>query len=116
MPAASSWIAGPNTARVIYYHNEEQKRLAEESKEDLARSGPFKKPVVTEIVKFTNFYPAEDYHQDYAHKNPVRYKYYRWNSGRDQFLQRSGADNCMPPNLPATPNIPNPAMRNCGKS
>ncbi len=79
---------GPQYRSVIYYHDEEQKRLAEESKEKLAASGVFKKPIVTEIVKFTNFYPAEEYHQDYSHKNPVRYKYYRWNSGRDQFLQK----------------------------
>lgn len=79
---------GPQYRGVIYYHNEEQKRLAEASKQELARSGRFQKPIVTEILKFTNFYPAEAYHQDYAHKNPVRYKYYRWNSGRDQFLQK----------------------------
>ncbi len=79
---------GPQYRSVIYYHDEEQRRLAEESKKKLAGSGVFKKPIVTEIIQFTNFYPAEDYHQDYAHKNPVRYKYYRWNSGRDQFLQK----------------------------
>ncbi len=79
---------GPQYRTVIYCHDEEQRRLAEESKQNLGRSVPFKKPIATEIIKFTNFYPAEDYHQDYAHKNPVRYKYYRWNSGRDQFLQK----------------------------
>ena len=80
---------GPQYRGVIYYHDEEQRRLAEESKTALGRSGHFPKPIVTEISKFTNFYPAEDYHQDYAHKNPVRYKYYRWNSGRDQFLKKT---------------------------
>ncbi len=80
---------GPQYRTVIFYHDDEQKRLAEESKTELARSGRFKKPLVTEIVKFTKFYPAEDYHQGYAKKNPVRYKYYRWNSGRDQFLQKT---------------------------
>jgi peptide methionine sulfoxide reductase msrA/msrB len=79
---------GPQYRSVIYYHDEEQRRLAEESKKKLASSGVFQKPIATEIIKFTNFYPAEDYHQDYAHKNPVRYKYYRWNAGRDQFLQK----------------------------
>ena len=74
---------------VIYYHNAEQKRLAEAAKQDWGRSGPFKKSIVTEIVKFSNFYPAEDYHQDYAQKNPMRYKDYRGNSGRDQFLQKT---------------------------
>jgi peptide methionine sulfoxide reductase msrA/msrB len=79
---------GPQYRSVIFYHDAEQKRLAEASKRALAQSGRFAKPIVTEILPFTNFYPAEDYHQDYAKKNPVRYKYYRWNSGRDQFLQK----------------------------
>jgi peptide methionine sulfoxide reductase msrA/msrB len=79
---------GPQYRPVIFYHTEEQRQEAEKSKEELARSGVFKKPIATEIVKFTNFYPAEGYHQDYAHKNPVRYKYYRWHSGRDQFLEK----------------------------
>jgi peptide methionine sulfoxide reductase msrA/msrB len=77
---------------VIYYHDEEQRHQAEAAKQDLARSGPFKKPIITEIVKFTNFYPAEDYHQDYAPKNPRRYKYYRENSDRDQFLQKTWSE------------------------
>lgn len=71
---------------VIFYHDEEQKRLAEKSKEDLSRTRKFNKPIVTEIVKFTKFYEAEDYHQDYHKKNPLRYQFYRLNSGRDQFL------------------------------
>lgn len=79
---------GPEYRTVIFYQDDEQKRLAEESKQELARSGRFKKPPVTEIVKVTTFYPAEDYHQGYSKKNPVRYNYYRWNSGRDQFLQK----------------------------
>jgi peptide methionine sulfoxide reductase msrA/msrB len=78
---------GPQYRTVIFYHDVQQQRLAEESKQELARSGPYKKPIVTEIVKFTNFFPAEEYHQGYYRKNPVRYKYYRFNSGRDQFLQ-----------------------------
>jgi peptide methionine sulfoxide reductase msrA/msrB len=73
---------------VIFYQDEEQMRLAEKSKETLGHSGRFKKPVVTDIVKFTNFYPAEEYHQDYYKKNPLRYRYYRHGSGRDQFLAK----------------------------
>ena len=73
---------------VIFYQDEEQMRLAEKSKEALDHSGRFKKPVVTDIVKFTNFYPAEEYHQDYYKKNPLRYRYYRHGSGRDQFLAK----------------------------
>jgi peptide methionine sulfoxide reductase msrA/msrB len=79
---------GPQYRSVIFYRNEEQRQQAETSKKELASSGVFKKPIVTEITKFTNFYPAEEYHQDYAEKNPVRYEYYRWRSGRDQFLQK----------------------------
>ena len=79
---------GPQYRSAIFYHDAEQKRLAEASKEALEKSGRFHKPIVTEIVPFTNFYRAEDYHQDYYKKNPVRYKYYRWNSGRDQFLEK----------------------------
>jgi len=77
---------------VIFYHNEEQKKIAEESKRTLENSGIFKKPIVTEIIKFNKFYTAEDYHQDYYKKNPIRYKYYRWNSGRDQFLEKVWKD------------------------
>ncbi len=100
---------GPQYRGVIYYHDEEQRRLAEASKQALARSGHFQKPIVTEIVKFTNFYPAEDYHQDYAHKNQVRYKYYRWNSGRDQFLQKAwgGAAHAAEP--PGNPQYTKPS-------
>ena len=77
---------GSQYRSAIFYHDEEQKRLAEKSKEDLSRSGKFNKPIVTEIVKFTKFYEAEDYHQDYYKKNALKYQFYRFNSGRDQFL------------------------------
>jgi peptide methionine sulfoxide reductase msrA/msrB len=80
---------GAQYRSVIFYHNEAQKRLAEESKASLAASGRFKEPIVTEILPASKFYLAEEYHQDYVHKNPLRYKYYRWNSGRDQFLQKA---------------------------
>jgi len=72
----------------IFYHNEEQRKVAEESKKALGKSGIFNEHIVTEIIKFEKFYNAEDYHQDYYKKNPIRYKYYRWNSGRDQFLEK----------------------------
>ena len=78
---------GPQYRSAIFYRNEEQRQQAEKSKQELAKSGVFKKPIVTEIIKFTNFYPAEEYHQDYADKNPLRYEYYRYRSGRDQFLR-----------------------------
>ncbi len=76
----------------IFYHDDEQKRLAEESKEELADSGQFDRSIATEIVKFSQFYKAEEYHQDYHKKNPLSYKYYRWNSGRDQFLEKAWED------------------------
>jgi len=79
---------GSQYRSVIFYHDEEQRRLAEKSKEALAKSGRFDKPIVTEIIKFTKFYEAEEYHQDYYKKNPLRYKFYRYNSGRDQFLKK----------------------------
>ncbi|OEU60498.1 MAG: peptide-methionine (S)-S-oxide reductase [Desulfuromonadales bacterium C00003094] len=70
----------------VFYLNEEQRLLAEASKQALEDSGRFDKPIVTEIVAASTFYPAEDYHQDYYKKNPLRYKFYRYNSGRDRFL------------------------------
>ena len=78
---------GPQYRSAIFTHDDEQKRVAEESKAALGRSGHFKKPIVTEIIPFSKFYPAEDYHQRYSQTHPTRYKFYRWNSGRDQFLE-----------------------------
>ena len=79
---------GAQYRSVIFYHDEEQKRLAEKSKEALSKSGKFNKPIVTEIVKFTKFYEAEDYHQDYYKTHALKYKFYRYASGRDQFLEK----------------------------
>ncbi len=79
---------GSQYRSVIFYHDEEQKRLAVTSKEELGKSGKFDKPIATEIIPFTKFYEAEEYHQDYYKKNPLRYKYYRYGSGRDQFLKK----------------------------
>lgn len=77
--------SGSQYRSAIFYHDEAQKKLAEGSKKRL--QSRFKQPIVTEIVRATEFYPAEDYHQDYYKKNPVRYKIYRYSCGRDQRLQ-----------------------------
>ncbi len=73
----------------IFYHDDEQKRLAEASKKNLDRSGKFKKPVATEIRPYTSFYPAEGYHQDYDKKNPGRYHEYKTFSGRESYLAKT---------------------------
>ena len=77
--------SGSQYRSAIFYHDEAQKTLAEASKNTLQRR--FKQPIVTEIVRASEFYPAEDYHQDYYKKNPIRYKVYRYSCGRDQRLQ-----------------------------
>lgn len=79
----------------IFYHDEEQKRVALKSKRELEESGALDKPIVTEIEKFTKFYRAEDYHQDYYKTHALRYKFYRFNSGRDQFLKKVWGDRGM---------------------
>lgn len=72
----------------IFYHDAEQQRLAEASRRALEDSGRLDAPIVTEIVSATTFYPAEDYHQDYYKKNPVRYTLYRYSCGRDKRLEQ----------------------------
>jgi peptide methionine sulfoxide reductase msrA/msrB len=79
---------GSQYRTAIFYHDDEQKRTAEESKKELEKKGPFTKSIVTEIVKATPFYKAEDYHQNYYKTHALRYKWYRSGSGRDQFLKK----------------------------
>lgn len=79
---------GAQYRSAIFYHDENQKRIAELSKKSLDASKRFSRPIVTEIIQATTFFPAEEYHQDYKTKNPIRYKFYRFNSGRDQFLSK----------------------------
>ena len=76
----------------IFVHDEAQARLARESLADLAANGPENRPIDTRILPFDAFYPAEDYHQGYYLKNPVRYRYYRWRCGRDQRLEALWGD------------------------
>ncbi|MCJ7832982.1 MAG: peptide-methionine (S)-S-oxide reductase MsrA, partial [Deltaproteobacteria bacterium] len=68
---------GPQYRTVIFYHDEDQRKLAEKSKEELNHSGKFSKPIATEIKPLCLFYEAEEYHQNYCQRNPLRYKTYR---------------------------------------
>ena len=77
----------------IFYHDDEQMELAKKSKVALANSGIFDRPIVTELIQFKGFYKAEEYHQDYHKNHSIRYRYYRYNSGRDQFLDRVWKNN-----------------------
>ncbi len=79
---------GTQYRTAIFYRNDEQKRLAEESKKELAASGKFDRAIVTEIVPASTFYPAEDYHQHYYKTHALQYNLYHAASGRDQFLKR----------------------------
>ena len=78
---------GDQYRSAIFYRNAQEKRLAEASKQRIEASGRLKQPIATQIAAATTFYAAEDYHQDYYIKNPVRYKYYRLSCGRDQRLK-----------------------------
>ncbi len=79
---------GTQYKTAIFYHNEEQKTLAEVSKQKLAASGKYSKPIVTPIKEAKAFYPAEDYHQAYYKTHPFQYRFYKMNSGREQFIEK----------------------------
>ena len=83
---------GSQYRSAIFCASEKEHRLAEASKKTLAASGRFNKPIATDILSLGTFYPAEDYHQDYYKKNSIRYRWYRYGSGRDQFLEKVWAD------------------------
>lgn len=85
-PNAQFCDHGTQYRTAIFYHDAEQKRLAEAAKQKL--QARFKQPIVTEIVPASEFYPAEEYHQEYYRKNPFRYRFYRYNCGRDQRLKK----------------------------
>ena len=87
---------GPQYRSAIFFHSDTQKQEAETSKKALQTSGPFAKPLVTEILPATTFYPAEEYHQDYYKKNPVRYTFFRFLSGRDSFLKKTWPPKATP--------------------
>lgn len=73
----------------IFYHNKKQRELAEASKKQMDQSQRFKKKIVTPVIAAQDFFAAEDYHQDYYKKNPIRYKYYRYRSGRDDYIDKT---------------------------
>lgn len=79
--------AGSQYRSGIYYLNEKQQAEVNRSLQELNRNKPFAGEIATEILPASTFYPAEDYHQDYYQKNPLRYKYYRFACGRDQRLE-----------------------------
>jgi peptide-methionine (S)-S-oxide reductase len=78
---------GSQYRAVIFYETEAEKRLAEESKRTLEQSKRFAQPIVTEVVKASRFFPAEEYHQDFYKKNPIRYKFYKYSCGRAKRLE-----------------------------
>jgi peptide-methionine (S)-S-oxide reductase len=86
-PNAQFCDHGNQYRSAIFYRTDEEKRLSEESKSAIERSKRFSVPIVTELVKASNFYQAEEYHQDFYKKNPIRYKLYKFNCGRAQRLE-----------------------------
>lgn len=78
---------GSQYKTAIFYHNKWQKKIAKQSKKKLAKSGLFKNPIATQILRFKKFYPAEKHHQNYHKNHPLHYSIYRQGSGRDKFLK-----------------------------
>jgi peptide-methionine (S)-S-oxide reductase len=83
---------GSQYRSAIFVHDEAQRRAADASRAALEKSRPFKDPIVTPVVAAGEFWPAEDYHQDYYLKNPIRYSYYRNGCGRDRRLSSLWGD------------------------
>ncbi|HDQ03599.1 MAG TPA: peptide-methionine (R)-S-oxide reductase [Deltaproteobacteria bacterium] len=92
---------------VIFYQTKEEKIIAQELLGELDQSGKFSRPVAVALMKHTAFYPAEDYHQDYAAKNPMHYGAYRVGSGREGFLRQMWGDNASPLSSREKENLPN---------
>lgn len=88
-PDGQFFDKGSQYHTAIFYHDEEQRELAEASKIDMEMEGIFHKPIATKIIRASEFYPAEEYHQDYHLKNPEHYKSYKTGSGREAFIQRT---------------------------
>jgi peptide-methionine (S)-S-oxide reductase len=86
-PNAQFCDHGTQYRAAIFYQNDQEKRFAEESKQAIEQSKRFNQPIVTQIVMVSRFYAAEEYHQDFYKKNPIRYKFYKYNCGRAQRLE-----------------------------
>ena len=86
---------GYQYSTAIFVHDPKQQAAAEASLKALSQSGRYDEPLVTPIRQAGTFYPAEEYHQDYYKKSPVRYRFYRWNSGRDQYLKKTWGDEVL---------------------
>jgi len=84
---------GSSYRSTIFVHTAEQRELAEASKQEIVASGQLNGEIVTPIEEATTFYPAEEYHQDYYEKNPLRYRFYKWNCGREQRLEEVWGEN-----------------------
>jgi peptide-methionine (S)-S-oxide reductase len=85
-PNAQFCDHGSQYRSVIFFQTDEEKRASDTSKQAIEQSKRFKEPIVTQIVMASQFYPAEEYHQDFYKKNPVRYKFYKYNCGRNKRL------------------------------
>ncbi|MDD9798552.1 MAG: peptide-methionine (S)-S-oxide reductase MsrA [Alphaproteobacteria bacterium] len=86
---------GLQYSTAIFYTNEEQRQLAEGAVAALEKAKKFSRPIATRILSASQFYPAEDYHQNYSSRNPLRYKFYRSRCGRDQFINKVWKDDNM---------------------
>ena len=115
----SFYDRGHQYTSAVFYHDDEQKRIAEETRAALDSSGRFDKPVVTPIRPAGTFYTAEEYHQDYYRKNPGHYKRYRTGSGRDRFIEKTWGTIRPRPRRPqrrqtaVSPSLPTPS---CARS
>lgn len=92
-PGGQFYDRGESYTTAIFYQDDEQKQIAEESKDRLEKSGKFSKPIAVKILPAKPFYPAEDYHQQYYQKNPLHYERYHIGSGRAAFIQQHWGNN-----------------------
>lgn len=91
-PGGQFYDRGESYTTAIFYHNEEQRIIAEQSKKRLEESGKFNKPIAVKILPAKAFYPAEEYHQYYYKKNPLHYERYHIGSGRAGFIKEHWGD------------------------